>query len=40
MEIDHVKICLKAKRNGFNRIIEINENGMGELISIYHECVG
>ena len=40
MEMDHVKICLKAKRNGFNRIIEINENGMGELISIYHECVG
>ena len=37
-EMNHVKICHKAKRKGFNRIIEINENDIGEFISIYHEC--
>ena len=39
MEMVHGKICQKAKQQGFKRIIEINENKMGEIISIYHECV-
>ena len=38
MEMDHGKICQKAKQKGFKRIIEINENKMGEIISINHEC--
>ena len=38
MEMVHGKICQKAKQKGFKRIIEINENKMGEIISIYHEC--
>ena len=38
MEMVHSKICQKAKQKGFKRIIEINENKMGEIISIYHEC--
>tara|TARA_B100001105_G_scaffold192331_1_gene156385 strand:- start:322 stop:1023 length:702 start_codon:yes stop_codon:yes gene_type:complete len=38
MEMDHGKICQKAKQKGFKRIIEINENNMGEIISINHEC--
>ena len=37
MEMVHDKICQKAKQKGFKRIIEINENKMGEIISIYHE---
>ena len=38
LEMAHGKICQKAKQKGFKRIIEINENKMGEIISIYHEC--
>ena len=38
MEMVHDKICQKAKQKGFKRIIEINEDKMGEIISIYHEC--
>ena len=38
LEMTHGIICQKAKQNGFKRIIEINENKMGEIISIYHEC--
>jgi len=40
IEMDNEKICQKAKQVGFKRIIEINENKMGEIISIYHECGG
>ena len=38
MKMDHKKICHKANQKGFKRIIEINENKMGEIISILHEC--
>jgi len=38
IEMDHEKICQKAKLAGFKRIIEINENKNGEIITIYHEC--
>lgn len=37
-EMNHEEICQKAKSNGFTRIIEINENEEGEIITIYHEC--
>ena len=37
-ELDQEMICKKARQNGFKRIIEINENNFGEIISIYHEC--
>jgi hypothetical protein len=40
IEMDHEKICQKAKQVGFKRIIEINENKIGEIITIYHECGG
>ena len=40
MKMDHDIICQKAKQKGFERIIEINENGMGKIIPIYHECGG
>ena len=39
IEMDHNKICQKAKQNGFKRIIEINENKIGDIITINHECV-
>jgi hypothetical protein len=40
IEMDHEKICQKAKLAGFKRIIEINENKIGEITTIYHECGG
>jgi len=38
MEMSHRKICQQAKQKGFKRIIEINKNNMGEIVSINHEC--
>jgi len=36
--MSHRKICQQAKQKGFKRIIEINKNNMGEIVSINHEC--
>ena len=40
MEMDYEIICKKAKQKGFQRIIEINNNDIGDIISIFHECGG
>ena len=32
------QICERAKKEGFVRIIEINENKFGEIIMITDEC--
>ena len=40
MEMDYEKICQKAIQKGFQRIIEINKNDLGDFISIFHECEG
>lgn len=39
-ELDQEIICKKAEQNGFIRVIEINENNFGEIVSIYYECRG
>ena len=40
MEMDYQIICQKAIQKGFQRIIEINKNDLGDIISIFHECGG
>ena len=38
IEMTSEQICERAKKEGFVRIIEINENKFGEIIMITHEC--
>ena len=38
IEMTSKQICERAKKEGFVRIIEINENKFGEIIMITHEC--
>ena len=37
-DLNKKMICIRAKQNKFNRVIEINNDNNNNIISIYHEC--